>query len=322
MVGILNGNDNGLMIEDIKPLLFFFMLIYFELTITNIEQVRMVARVTKISAVMLALSYIVAIFVFYTGNVTFESVYLVLGTKSDFIFRGQVALFYKGFVYICIGIIFFIQRWSPLNVISTILCLTAIILTMTKGLILATLLIVVLYIFFIDKRRILLPPAIIISMAVLIVTFLWFEAQLGDKSISDQIRITTMNQVISRMDVTTLFIGHGFGQGVPERPVHMEISFLEIFHKQGLVGVLFWLSLITCIIYYYCQIKIGVTRRIALPFLLGSIFLYLESVTNPFINNPIGMSFLLISLVSIRCLSKNALNRSYQTKRQFSTHDH
>ncbi len=44
----------------------------------------------------------------------------------------------------------------------------------------------------------------------------------------------------------------------------------------------------------------------ALPFFLGAVYVYLESATNPFLTNPIGMSMVLISLVVLRLLAEGA----------------
>jgi hypothetical protein len=119
---------------------------------------------------------------------------------------------------------------------------------------------------------------------------------LGDKSDSDRIRIVNFYEVIDRVNPASLLIGHGFGYGVPSRPIHMEISYLEIFHKQGLIGLLFWLILFFYIIIQYFKININY-KYIAMPFLLSVIFIYLQSLTNPFMNNPIGLTMILLTIV-------------------------
>jgi hypothetical protein len=45
-------------------------------------------------------------------------------------------------------------------------------------------------------------------------------------------------------------------------------------------------------------------RKIALPFFLSCLFVYIETLTNPFLNNPIGMSMVLISLAVFNVLRK------------------
>lgn len=111
-------------------------------------------------------------------------------------------------------------------------------------------------------------------------------------------------QLAERVNPISIFVGHGFGIGVPIRPVHFEISFLEIFHKQGLLGLMFWLIFLRIIVYNYTKIRSYEYKKIALGFLLSSMFIYIQTQTNPFMNNPIGMSFLLISVISLQILKQ------------------
>jgi O-antigen ligase len=90
--------------------------------------------------------------------------------------------------------------------------------------------------------------------------------------------------------------------------VHMEISFLEIFHKQGLLGVFFWITIFVCICYSFYKADLNGNRKLALPFLLSTIFIYLQTMTNPYLNNPIGMSVVIISLIVLKRLENSAPN--------------
>lgn len=120
---------------------------------------------------------------------------------------------------------------------------------------------------------------------------------LGDKSDSDIVRYTQINQVTSAINPVSFLIGHGFGIGVPIREVHMELSFLEIFHKQGLLGLCFWFGIFIHIFIMYFNIKDKKYKEIALPFLLSVVFVILQSTTNPYMNNPIGLTMILITIV-------------------------
>jgi len=133
---------------------------------------------------------------------------------------------------------------------------------------------------------------------------------LGNKSVSDSIRFLQIQQVVEMVNPFSFFIGHGYGVGVPIRPGHMEIMYLEIFHKQGIIGLIFWLSIFVflCLKAYnykmYCianSIKNPIDTR---PFLLGLWFLYLQSVFNPFLTNSMGMTFLFITIVIFDKLKK------------------
>ncbi|MCZ6520041.1 MAG: hypothetical protein O6848_00915, partial [Bacteroidetes bacterium] len=129
---------------------------------------------------------------------------------------------------------------------------------------------------------------------------------LGDKNWSDIIRRRQIQQVIERISIPSFFIGHGFGMGIPVRKIHMEIAYLEIFHKQGLFGLVFWLILFFVIIHHYRQAVLNQQGAAALPFFMGALFIFIQSVTNQYINNPIGLTMVLVALAVLKVLSKTS----------------
>jgi len=128
---------------------------------------------------------------------------------------------------------------------------------------------------------------------------------LGDKAPSDEGRIVLFKQVMSALTPLSLFVGHGFGIGIAEKPVHMEISYLEILHKQGLLGLLFWFMLFVLTVRMYFRACRNGYRRTALPFMLSSLLIFILTATNNYMNNPLGMSMLLVSFGVLNVLSKN-----------------
>lgn len=87
----------------------------------------------------------------------------------------------------------------------------------------------------------------------------------------------------------------------------MENSILEIFHKQGILGLSFWGLLLWKI---YADYKRTPTeyKQTASLFMIGAVCVYVQSLFNPFLINPIGMSFVLLSFVVSNKLSR--LNES------------
>jgi hypothetical protein len=120
---------------------------------------------------------------------------------------------------------------------------------------------------------------------------------MGDRSNSDAIRYIQMEQVMSSINPISLIVGHGLGVGTEIRPIHMELSFLEIFHKQGLIGIVFWLCIYIHIFIMFFNIKDKRIKNQAYPFVLSVVFVILQSTTNPFMNNPIGLTMILITIV-------------------------
>jgi len=184
----------------------------------------------------------------------------------------------------------------------SLLLLIAIILTFTRGFILSIALVFMFYMLFIQRNR--LAKVSLIALCIILSPYLVRAgASFFDKTNeSNTDRMIQFAQVVERVDSISVFVGHGFGIGVPTKPTHMEISFLEIFHKQGLLGLMFWFVFLGIIVHRYAKIRSYPYKKIAVAFLLSSIFIYIQSQTNPFLNNPIGMSFLLISVISLKVL--------------------
>jgi hypothetical protein len=208
----------------------------------------------------------------------------------------------------CIGFFFFFfDKKSKKNSLKIIIIFLAIILTLARAYILLIFLLVIssiVFKFLYDKKNkvlnILFLSFIIVNAIIFIPVAL---KMLGDKTLSDNIRVDQILQVFEMINPISIFLGHGLGIGVPIRPGHMEIMYLEIFHKQGLLGLVFWFSILAYIIlkYYnynvYCKKK-RLQRLIDLrPFLFGVLFLYLQSIFNPYLTNSMGMTFLFIALI-------------------------
>lgn len=93
-------------------------------------------------------------------------------------------------------------------------------------------------------------------------------------------------------------VGNGYGTEIGGRLTGIEISFLDILVEQGIIGVLLWLlvSLAPFYFYYGFQRK-GERNYLNVGLLAGIAGMLLLTNTNPFINSPIGIGFLVIVLV-------------------------
>jgi len=296
--GLVNIADMSMVLEDLKPLFFIFMLLPFSLFIKTEKDIDLIVKLIKFSSLLMSVLYLVFLVIMYFGLLDFTKVYLFLSGKAgEFFFRGDsndnASFFYKGFLYLNIGFIFYIFSKNKYNKFFAFILLIAILLTFTRGFLLALFasfsffymldlknkksFLLLIFIFFIG---ILLAPQII--------------EFLGDRSKSDSIRFIQIEQVFESITPLSFFIGHGFGIGVPIREMHMEIAYLEIFHKQGILGLLFWLSILSLIVAIYK--KINSKNYVVKAFLVSTFFVYVQSATNPFLNNPIGMTVVLLSL--------------------------
>jgi hypothetical protein len=98
---------------------------------------------------------------------------------------------------------------------------------------------------------------------------------------------------------TNLIIGTGYGTEIAGRITGLEMSFLDILVEQGIIGLATWVFLFFIIYYnYFIAYKKGYMLT-TLDISLMATFLGILLLTNinPFINNPIGISFFLVLLV-------------------------
>ncbi len=344
LVGALNGADGALILEDVKPLLYFYLLPFFYLTIVTHRRVSQIAKVVKISGVVLACSYILIFGLINLKVVEFYNLYrLTLGT-GEFFYRGEIAFFYKGFLYLCVGFVFHYflpnkAQW-PIYVIAV-----AILLTFTRGFLFALSVTFLLYYLVVERdfhqnwRRVLgFGMIAIYSVFFASLSFtkvsegiLWMDPDyasnlsghyepkrnelgeaitpiqlLGDRLESDNIRRKQFHQVLERVSLESAFVGHGFGIGVPVRPVHMEVAYLEIFHKQGIIGIGFWAFIFIWICRKYAMVRHNRESTLATAFTMGACFVFVQSITNQFLNNPIGMTMVLLAIVVLGVISEDA----------------
>jgi hypothetical protein len=313
MLGIINNADINLIIEDIKPLSFFIMGVFFWLTINSYKRINLVIRLIKFSSFVLAALYLTILLLLITKIIDFNFFYSIMDNINDVGFRdseswGNPFFIYKGFLYMCIGFIFYFLERGVKEKAIALLIFIAIVLTLTRGFLLAlamTFFIYLLVFYRITYRRLIYIIIFCLMLAIIIpLTINSYINAFGDKLDSDMVRVVIAQQVYDAITPISILIGHGFGIGIPEKMVHMEVSYFEIFHKQGLLGLFFWLLILFLLFYKYYKAILYGKRDIALPFLLSSLFIYFQTLTNPFLNNPIGMSMILISFTVLNFLGK------------------
>lgn len=308
VMAIVNRNEVGLVLEDLKPLIFFYCLLFFAQLINSDGIIADVRNVLRRSAIILAVGYILMLFGLFSGILNYQTLYISMNNTGEFFFRGTSGFFYKGFLYMCVGVFFYIDKFSFKNILVISLLITALILTFTRGFLLSMFIVLFIYLIAFSNRKFVTLIVLLIGSIPLYLYLPTYMEALGDKSTSNNERYIQICDVKNEVDPFSIVIGHGFGGGVASRPVHMEISYLEIFHKQGLLGLAFWFGVMAAILFSYAKASAVGNKQEALPYLLSSLFVFLQSFTNPFINNPIGMSIILISLVVLKRLQTRKLN--------------
>jgi hypothetical protein len=297
---------------DLSPLLSFLVLPFFELTIRNRRVLSIVTRIMVLGATLLVAGY-AAIFVSLAFRlVSFASLYEWVNAagSEDFIFEGTNGnVFYKGAIYIVIAIFFLLFQKRLLSKMIAIVLSLSLVMVGSRGFFVAIAGAATIYVIIGPLR--LTTKLVICTLAIFAgIALVPVVGPLLVKRASDEVRTNTISQVEDRATAASIILGHGFGVGVPERRGHMEIAYLEIFHKQGLMGLLWWAALFACIgIRFMRAIRRG-NGDLAYPLMLTVAFIGLESLTNSFVNNPIGIYPILIVFVGLGVLSQSEGRKS------------
>ncbi len=304
-LGIINGAKIEFLVEDIKPLSYFLIFPFLLLLIRSDKCIKLLDKIFLYIPLMMAGIYLMYLLILKVlGLVTFMSVYSSTSSQSDFMFRGTSGeLFYKGFLYLPIGLIFWLNRKKKL---PFVLILIAIFFTLTRGFYIITAIGILIY-YYLSTRSAKRKLAIVIISIIggIFGTFAVSMLTPDERQEGDEVRVITFNQVVEDANIISMWVGHGYGNGVPIRKVHMENSFLEIFQKSGILSICFWCYFLFCIYRYY---KKSFNPGLVKLYYVGSLMVYIQSLFNPFITNPIGMGFVMVSYCVAKYYYKNGKN--------------
>ena len=301
-IGLLNEAPLEYWFEDIKPLSYFYIIIYLYYMISTNEMVLKTYQVLLLSGKILITLYLIYILLTNVlGVFDFSWAYTAFENSDNIMFRGVgSAFYYKGFVFIPIAAIGFLK---DKNYLWFLLSVVAVYFTYTRGL---YVLLAVGCLFYLFRGRGVKLPVLI---GILVFSYTLYQGakyfeifEIGEdyterREGGDELRFETINQVKNEINVVSFFVGHGFGHGVKNRPVHMEMSYLEIFHKQGVIGLIFWGVVLMLVLSYNNKVP-KENKGLSDFYVISSIMIFIQSFFNPYINNPIGTGMVLISLVS------------------------
>ncbi len=304
-----------LLFLDLKPLIFFWAYPFIFWMLDSPKVIDKVSSIIKIGSLVMAIAYLIyLVAIKLLGLIDFITLYGNMSDQSDFMFRGANGeFFYKGFVFLPIGLLFW---YKDNNKIALAILLAAIFFTLTRGFYIMAFCALLFSYYKRHKVKIgnilalFLLVGAILGIASYAGVFDLFE---GRSAESDSIRFLQIEQVFERMNLFSFLVGHGFGYGVPVREIHMEIAYLEILHKQGLLGLIFWFTLIYEI-YKENRYAKREYKEVSDTYAIGALVIYIQSMFNPYLNNPIGMSFIIIAYCVCRKLSvlhENPVHNSY-----------
>ena len=183
--------------------------------------------------------------------------------------------------------------------------LLAIALTMTRGMWLSVCMVLSTWTYFHSNNRLKNLTFAAGFLLVGVVGVLWINVSLPSVTLSNEIRINDLKWIIEMsLHWPSVLFGQGFGAPILGREA-IEITYANVFFKQGMAGIIFWLLPLFYLVRLMRSIHASELRTVAMPFFMSAAFVYVVSLTNPFLTNPIGMSVVMIAMVAVRVIKQS-----------------
>lgn len=302
--------------RDFKPLAYFLLLPFFALTVRRVNDVLLVGSLLKFSALALAISYLIVMVIWKSGGVTTEQMYDWLNPahshQAEFLFRGDTTFFFKASLYVGVGVFFFVAEKNVSRKSAALLLLLAIALTMTRGMWLAVFMVLAAWAFCVLDR---LKGAALAAGLLLVgvMGVVWINETLPSAEHSNAIRMNDLKTLwVTKADTMghwqAVLFGRGFGAAVVGQEA-IEITYVNVLYKQGIVGIIFWFLPAVYLAWRMRVIRDTTLRALAMPYFVSAAFVYVVSLTNPFLTNPIGMTVVLVAMVAVRVIGLSESRR-------------
>ena len=306
MLGIFGGGKLEFILKDFRSsfFIFSFFFLHYCSKRTNFEKI--VIETFKYCCGILLTFHFASLALLYSG-VDIYNFNLFQILKEDLV-TYPLYYFYNGFVFYYIAFWYYYLTTSSHSKSLSFLYAFAVLLSFQRGLVLG--LIVSFLVYFLVNVKSFYKKLILIFIVIAFIYAYYTIFSLvvvRDLAGSDSIRYETLNQVINNVNIFSFFFGHGFGIGVPIRATHFENVFLEIFHKQGVIGLILHAFILYPIAY---SLKYNATdsesHKLVTIFSYTSLCFLIISLTNPFYQNPLG--FLVIELCYIQYFRAKIMN--------------
>lgn len=290
----MSTNDLNLAINDIKPFLFFILLILI-LSQNDENSKYIVTKFSKyliIIPLVMGILQILLILCIQNNIIPFQVIYAFAETKSgELMFRGEDGLFfYKGFFFLGVGCVFSFIKKKYWLALFLMVCLY---LTQTRGLLLATIFSILLHVLLASRKQtafifFIISPIVLLLVINITSRILNLREDVGD---SNSVRFMDAGYILENNNIAQTLIGNGWGAEIRDRP-KLENVYMEIFFKSGVFGLLSSLVLV----FYMFTFKSLKTN----PYFYLMIFAFTYSQTNPFILTPMGIILTGICILSCR----------------------
>lgn len=308
LMGLFKGSAPEDIFTDLSPLLYWLIAPFFALVLECEKMVLRTAKLIQITAIVMALSYLLVIAGLANEQINFGNFYEWANLSGEISFRNERLFFYKGFLYLGIGAIFLAALGGRWHGIWLIVVLIALILTLTRGFILATGVAGILLLWTMGRWR---AVFVAICLAAIALFAVWVYLPsldegylLEQRGISNSIRLDDLAFMAENVGLGVLSFGEGFGTYINGR-LAIENTYLMILWKMGPAALVFWLVPFGLAVYYFRRIGSHAQHyQIACAFFFGVLLVYVQTGTNPYLNNPIGLSFVMMAVFSLRTISR------------------
>jgi len=309
IVGTVNAADPADMFPEFQHSLYWLEAPFFAMVLQSPIMVQRASVIVRVAGVILALAYFMVLALLAVGKVSILEILPLLHDSGEVIVRGDNFLFYKGFLYLGISVVFFIGLRGRFSTFFAGFVWVALVLTLTRGFLLSTS-VAVLLMLAAQGRRLAATIALVMIMFAAFVIVIYVPSQKdasysAQRSESTDQRTRDLLTIVDNMTPESFLIGEGYGALENDRQ-DIENSFLWAQWKLGVMGPVFWLTPLLLCGYYYLKIPNRRKHRAATAFFFGTVLVYIETLTNPFLNNPIGLSYVLVAIFSLRTLCKQS----------------
>lgn len=328
--GLLRNHDFSDVIKNLQG--YLYILMYFPLSlIINTPKKAIKAKKIFINAsVVLSIVSLIIFMVFYLDN----SFYYVISPILDKYTYGYISLryglpavFLKTCPYIAISFILLFYEIIYLKISRKILVYVKLLIlmfgstiTMSVG-IWISVFIGLFFIFIIAKGKYRLISIIaILAIAVVLIALLYdyIIVVLNSRfSVTDSSYIIKKDQlfVLFKHWLDNVFIGKGFGYKIVFNTIYgerfmlnYELFWLQVLLNMGICGILIYFKIFYKLYFKTKKLffKLYLYEKVHLSSLLvGLLMLCVVSSVNPFLNNPIGIGYMLLVMVSVSAYYKN-----------------
>ncbi|WP_307089761.1 hypothetical protein [Sphingomonas faeni] len=314
LVDASNGTSLSVIGLELQPLLFWLSAPFFAMALQDAKTVEKAGNILLFGGLAVAAVTSLLMVGLYAGFVSFGAIYLWGDATNELFFRGPLTFFYKGHFFVGIALVFCVilapRRWKAM---ATILAFS-LVLSVTRGLYLAVVLAIV-FSFFAGRR----PIAIVLTLvAAILIVGLYGETIINlifdpSRAASGETRSRDFSYFLATFTSRTLLFGDGTGTLLNNRH-NIENSYVWAIWRFGIVGLSFWLLPLFISAKYFFKVPYeSEYRKLASAFFFGVVMLYVVTAFNPFVNNSIGLTYLLCAIFSLRRLSLAVVDRPILT---------